>query len=340
MKNIKLVYLKITLLLGLVCSLNLSCERDLSDDATLSTFPKNGDVFIDNFSAGLDYLPYSDAYLESFSVDTETTYNGSVASMRFDVPNENDPAGAYAGAIFRTDSPRDLSEFDALTFWAKATQPYIINDIGFGQDFGENKFQAEVSGSLQLTSNWRKYIIPIPDPSKLTAETGLLWFAEGPQDGLGYTFWLDEVKFEKLGTLAQPRPKIAGGNDVFNQTFIGASDEIINLFQTFNSANGDITVQAAPSYFVWTSSNPNVVSVSDTGVATAVGTGTATITASLNGVEAEGSVTYEVLGEFTFAPTPTRDADKVISIYSDAYTNVPVDFFNGFWEPFQNYNFL
>ena len=42
-----------------------------------------------------------------------------------------------------------------------------------------------------------------------------------------------------------------------------------------------------------------------------------------------------VLGDFNFAPTPTRDPNNVISIFSDVYNNVPVDFFNGFWQPYQ-----
>ena len=33
--------------------------------------------------------------------------------------------------------------------------------------------------------------------------------------------------------------------------------------------------------------------------------------------------------------TPTADPADVISIFSNAYTNVPVDFYNGYWEPYQ-----
>jgi hypothetical protein len=336
MKNINLFNFKRAFTLGLVLLLTFGCERDISDDAAEAGFPKNGDVFIDGFSAGLDYFPYADSFQEAFSVDTETTYNGSEASMRFDVPNVGDPAGAYAGAIFRTSSPRDLSGFDALTFWAKATQAYTINDIGFGQDFGENKYQAEISGSLQLTTNWRKYTIPIPDPSKLTSETGLLWFAEGPQNGMGYTFWLDDVKFEKLGNIAQPRPAIDNGMDTSAQTFIGAVFTPSFLTQTVNLGNGqDVTVKCAPSYFDFNSSNPSVASVDEFGKVLALSSGTSVITASLDGVDALGSFTLDVLGEFIPAPTPTQAPENVISIFSDAYTNVPVDYYNGYFAPFQ-----
>ena len=40
--------------------------------------------------------------------------------------------------------------------------------------------------------------------------------------GLGYTIWIDEIRFEKLGTIGQPRPAIMNGADVSMQTFNGA----------------------------------------------------------------------------------------------------------------------
>ncbi|WP_299276865.1 carbohydrate-binding protein [uncultured Psychroserpens sp.] len=336
MKNIKFINSKVLLLLACISMAIVGCDRDISDDAIEAGFPQNGDVFIDGFSAGLDYFPFGDSFFEAFSVDTETTFGGSDASMRFDVPNEGNPDGGYAGAIFRTSSGRDLSEFDALTFYAKGSEARTINDIGFGQDFGENKFQAEITGSLQLTTNWKKYIIPIPDPSKLTEERGLLWYAEGPEGGTGFSFWLDDVKFEKLGTIAQPRPAILEGNDLNETTFIGSQRPLTGLRQTFNLGTGiDEIVKAAPGYFNFTSSNPSVATVNELGVVNVVGMGTTVITATLGGIDAAGSLTLESLGEFTQAPIPDRDPENVISLFSDAYTNIPVDYYNGFFAPFQ-----
>lgn len=320
---------KLNVLIGLVLVLAFGCERDISDDAVEATFPKNGDVFIDSFSSGLDYFPFGGSVLEAFTVDAETVFDGE-AAMRFDVPNVGDPQGAFAGAIFRTSSPRDLSGFDALTFWAKGTRGGTINEIGFGQDFGENKFQ--VVTSYQLTTNWRKYIIPIPDASKLTQETGLFWYAEGPENGEGYTFWIDEVQFENLGTIAQPRPEIFNGQDLVEQTFVGSFRTINGLQETFNLASGiDKTVIPAPAYFDFTSSNPGVAVIDEFGVISVVGSGSTVITASLNGIEAEGSLTLESLGEFTQAPVPDESPENVISLFSDAYNNVPVDYYNGFF---------
>ena len=252
--------------------------------------------------------------------------------MRIDVPNFGDPGGAYAGAVFPTDSPRDLSGYDVLTFWAKATKAATINEIGFGNNFGENKFLVTKT-NLRVSTNWVKYIIPIPDPSKLIAESGLFWYSEGPEDGDGYTFWVDEVQFEKLGTVAQPRPAILNGEDVEQSTFTDLTIPVTGLTQTFNLANGvNQTVNAAPGYFTFETSNPGVALVNEQGVVTTLNEGTAVITALVGGVRAAGSLTLNVGGAFALAPVPDRPQAQVTSVFSDAYTNIPVDFYNGFFE--------
>ncbi|WP_445381976.1 Ig-like domain-containing protein [Robiginitalea sp. IMCC43444] len=333
MKNRKFIYLKNSLILALALFGLASCEREVSDQVEFATFPKNAEIFIDGFSGGLEYLPFQGSKLDAFSVDTETVYEGS-ASMRFDVPNFGDPAGSFAGAIFPDMGGRDLSDYDALTFWAKASKAATINEIGFGNDFGENKYLV-TKQNLRISTAWTKYVIPIPDPFKLTMEKGLFWYAEGPEDGDGYSFWIDELKFEKLGTVAQPSPAIFGGEDLEALAFIDILGSIPRdgLTQTFNLASGgNQTVLAAPSYFDFASSNPGVVVVSELGVLTPVGLGTTEITATLAGVKAKGSATLTVEGSFDFAPEPpVRDPADVISIFSEAYDNIAVDNYNGFF---------
>jgi len=341
MKNKKRIYTKFTLLLGLIFAVSVSCEREVSGDVDFATFSNSADVYIDGFSGGLEYLPFLGSKLNAFTVDGNETYLGE-SSMRFDVPNEGDPSGAFAGAIFPDYGGRDLSGYDALTFWAKGTKAATINEIGFGNDFGQSKYRTVESQylvtkrNLRISTTWTKYVIPIPDPSKLTAESGMFWYAEGPENGDGFTFWIDELKYEKLGTVAQPQPAIFNGEDEVVTTFLDVGSTVTGLTQTFNLGSGiNQTVSIAPSYFTFTSTDNEVARVSDTGVISAVGLGTAEITASLAGVKAKGSLTLTVGGSFEFAPTPTRDAANVISIFSDAYTNVPVDFYNGFFAPFQ-----
>jgi hypothetical protein len=324
-----------SMLLGMVLIFTLGCVRP-EEELKPATYPDTAEIFIDGFSAGLEYAAFGDSKLTAFTVDENVSYEGNIgtASMRFDIPNEGDPEGPYAGGIFRDLGGRDLSGYNALTFYAKATRGGTIDLLGFGTDFGENKYATEAT--IRVNTVWTKYIIPIPDPSKLMREEGLLAIAEGPENGEGYTIWLDVVKYEKLGTLAHPRPQILNGEDVKQTTFIGVNSMITGLTQTYNLANGkNQTVSAAPAYFEFVSSDSTVAKVDEQGMVSVVGQGTAVISATLAGVEAAGSLTIESLGEFQTAPVPDRDQADVISIFSDAYTNVPVDFYNGYFAPFQ-----
>lgn len=333
MKKNKFIYLKNSLLLTFMFSIVLGCERDISDEAVLSGFPKLGEVYADAFSSGLDYFPFQNSVLDAFRVDTETKYQGT-SSMRFNVPNVGNPKGGYAGAIFRTSSGRDLSDFDALTFWAKASYPGTIDQIGFGQDFGENKYQVSLP-NLKLSTDWEKYTISLPDASKLVNETGLFWYAEGPENANGYSFWIDELKFEKLGTISQYRPAIFEGNNKSIIGFVNSQIQVDGLTQTVNLSTGiEQTLHIAPSYFNFESSDPNIATVSDTGLVSVHAPGNAVISATFNGKTVEGSLILEAI-PFESAPEPVHDSNDVVSIYSDKYTNVNIDFFNGYWQPYQ-----
>lgn len=322
-----------TFLIGSFFLLMTGCEREYSDQVEFATYPDNADVFIDGFSGGLQYLPFDGSKLDAFSVDNGEYYKGD-ASMRFDVPNVGDPSGSFAGAVFPDNFGRDLRGFDALTFWAKATRAATINEIGFGIDFEDNRF-ATIKRNLVLNTGWVKYTIPIPDPSKLVREKGMFIYAAGPEDGEGFTFWVDELQFEKLGTVAQPQPAIFDGEDRVENTFLDVQIPITGLTQTFSLASGaNETVSAAPSYYDFNSTDPDVARVSESGIVTMVGTGTATVTALIDGVKAKGSLSVEVGGSFDLAPIPPpRAPENVISVFSDAYNNVPVEYYNGFFVP-------
>jgi len=339
MKNKKINYFRNTLLLGLVLITVLSCERDLSDDAVNATYSRTAEIFIDApIAMGSNfYFPYGGSKLTAWTVDNETSYKGS-SSMRFDVPNANDPEGSYAGAIFRVDGAgRNLTDYDALTFYVKASQGVTIAEFGFGEDFIENKYMATIT-NVSVGTNWTKIIIPIPDASKLTQERGMFRYAAGSQgtNGYGYTFWVDELKFEKLGTIAHGQASIMNGNNVSETTFVGVNSNVEGIISTFNMPNGtNQIINLSPAYLEYTSSNPSVASVNASGGITSLSQGTAVITATINGVPATGSLTINCVGTFVHAPTPTRNPANVISIFSDAYTNVPVNYYNGYWQPWQ-----
>lgn len=311
-----------------------SCENDPKDfeEATYSTNPE---VFIDTFTPGLIYSSYGGAVASAFQVDADVSYNNTAASMRFDVPNVNDAAGSYAGGSFYTSVGRDLTGYDALTFYAKSSVAASIDVVGFGNDFGENKFQASITG-MQISTAWKKYIIPIPDAAKLKVEKGMFFISEGPENGNGYSFWIDEVRFEKLGTINPQQPQILNGAAVTQTAFVGVTTPIDGLVTVFNMPTGiNQGVNVTPAYFTFASSNTAVATVSDLGIVTTIGAGTAVITATVGGNPALGSLTINSQGEFVHAPTPTANAANVISIYTEAYPNVPVNYYNGYYQPYQ-----
>ncbi len=312
-------------LLSVILILEIGCERKLSDDAVLPSFSKTGDIFTDNF-IGLGsnfYLPFADAKPDVFSVDMKEGYN-STSSVRIDVPNITDPTGTYAGAIFRIDGAgRNLTGFDALTFYVKGSSGAKLNDVGYGIDYLGDKYRATIQ-NVNVGTNWTKVIIPIPDPSKLVNERGVFWFAAVPQatSGLGYTLWFDEIKFEKLGTVGKPTSSILNGQSSSVKAFIGSTINITGLSHVFNLVNGqDVSVISTSAYYKFTSSNPTVATINDNGVVTALAIGTAEITASINGVAVKGKLTIECIGDLAGSPIPTRPQADVKSIFSDAYTN-------------------
>lgn len=313
----------------------LGCQNDDSDlrdiDATVSQ-NNNPDVFIETFSGGLDYAAFGGSDYKGFQVDSDVTYNGSSASMRFDVPNVGDPDGGYTGGAFFSTGGRNLSGYNVLTFWAKGLQACTI-EIGFGlDDKGSQDYKA--SCTQKISTTWKKYYLPIPDASKLTLEKGLLYVSAGAKDGDGFTFWLDEVKYEKLDNVILIEAKINSGQ---NTTKTGpAPVQIEGLTTKFSLPNGgNQVINTSANYFNFISDNNTVVRVTPSGLVEKLGIGTATITANLGSSAAVGSVTVISAGAFVFPPLPTRPAANVVSVFSDSYTNIGVDFFNGYWQPYQ-----
>jgi len=329
------------LLIG-VLAISFSCEREISDDAVLATFPNTAEVYTDN-PVGLtdqffeSFDPAEGYNTEAFDTDNTVAYEGT-SSIRLDVPAPDDVNGGFMGGIFvDRGEGRDLSGYDALTFWIKASRTATFDEVGFGTTFESEKFKT-LRFNIPLSTNWRKVTIPIPDPSKLVQEKGLFSFITGSEStgGVGFTIWIDEIRFEKLGTIGQYQPFILGGQDVDRNSFLNTTENLDPFSVTANLESGqNVGVLPAPSYFNFQSSNEEVATVDEQGLVTIEGIGEATITASLGNIEAMGSLNLTVEGAFDFAPEPTVPAENVVSIFSDAYQDIPVSRYNSFFEPFQ-----
>ena len=339
MKNRKINCLGSSLVLVLMVFITTSCERELSDEAKDATLAKTAQVFTDDFAGmGEDFVKfYAGSNFQSFSVDRTQGYESS-ASIRINVPNASNRNGNYAGGIFVIDGAgRDLTGYNAITFWIKASRGVSIDQLGFGEDFGENKYMASLV-NVNVETGWSKVIIPFPDPSKLTNVRGLFRYAAGTQgtSGVAYTFWIDEIKFEKLGTIANPQRSIQLGENFTINTYTGIVKQVKGIQTVFNMPDAtNLSVVSAPGYFTFSSSNTNVAVANQSGEINVTAAGTSTITASFDGNQVPGSVLINSIGDFVHAPIPALPASNVISLFSNAYSNRPVNYFNGYWQPWQ-----
>lgn len=297
------------------------CEREINTDVP-ATSPEVAEVFLDGFAAGVDFQAWGKT--TALSQDNETKYSGT-ASLRVDVPSPDDVLGNWAGGVFFAEAGRNLSAYDALTFYVKASASTKI-EVGLGS-YGDNPEYTATIADVTADANWRKVIVPLPNPARLTAEKGLFNFSAGTNDteGEAYTLWIDEVKYEKLGTLAHTR--------IENTSMAGfptGDIEINELTAYVNLPDGvDQKMTVSSKYFTFSSSNPEVATV-EGNVITFHG---AKDRAVLTPNEAEGAIT--VTGVYDFAPEPDKDADGIISLYCDKYENTLSSPMNGYWAPYQ-----
>ena len=330
----KLNTIKQIIILSLLAIVS-GCKRDIVD-LQPATFPKNPIVFLDDFTGDLVYAAFGGSDVKAFQVDKDETYNGSAAAMRFDVPDANSPQGAYAGGAFFSKTGRDLSDYNALTFYVKASQPVNIGVAGFGNDFGASKYLTSLN-NFPANTNWQKVIIPIPDASKLSGEKGLFFISAGAIDERGYTIWIDEVQFEEVSNMSDVTGLIMLGKDsTLNGAETGNSYNINTIQASANLPTGvDQVVNTTADFFTFNSSDPSIASVSESGVINILDSGKTLITAKLGGNDAKGSLTINSKGapakpDFA-APVPSFDPSSVISLYSNPYTNEPVDTWNTHW---------
>ncbi len=320
MNSKRIVYLAIAVMTALT---SFGCS---SDESGLEPAPYNTDpvVFIDNFGDHIEFHAFENSKYDALQIDTEVTHNGSAASLQITVPGPDDE-GWFAGGAFIDPIGRDLTGYDALTFYARASKPSAtLNVAGVSNDNSGTSLYEAQTDSLPLTTTWTKYIVPIPLPEKLVLESGMFFFAEGfEEDNLGYTVWFDDIIFEKTGLVTNPRPVLAEGEF---SAFLGTSVDIPGTVVTFDVDGTDMLVESKPGNFTFISSDEDVAKVVD-GKIQSLSVGNATITAALGSTPAEGEIAFTALAApVVGAPTPVQPAGSVISIFSDSYTDVLIEY--------------
>jgi hypothetical protein len=294
-----------------------------SDESALAPAEASTDpvVFSDDFGEGATYEAFLGTNTDAVQIEDDTNhiYQGT-ASLRITVP---EPAtGLFAGGAFTTNIVRNLSGYDALVFWAKASMTASLDVAGIANDnTGESLYEASTQ-ALALTTTWQQYVIPIPLPEKLDLEGGLFFFAEGAENGMGYTIWLDEIRYEATGIVSDPRPAMDTGT---LGSFVGASLEVTGTRTTLDVGGTDVVMNHLPGYFTFASSD-EAVATAQGGRIQVVGGGSADITAKLGDIDVPGAITLEVeVPPTDLPPDPTLPPADVISLLTSVYPNVTVD---------------
>lgn len=285
-------------------------------------------VFDDGFGIAVDYQAFAGSKLDAIAIDSTEAHSGST-SLRFVVPAAGDPSGTYSGGAFTTNRARDLSGYDALVFWAKANRTVNLDVAGLGNDnTGTSRYEARRT-FVTIGTDWTRIVIPIPLASRLVDERGMFYLAEGPEAGQGATIWLDDIRFEQTLTVSNPRPAI---NSATLTPDVGSFVTVPGTRVVFAVDGGDVLVSAMQGYFTFVSSADSVA-VGGEGTVQAVGLGTATVTASLGGLPATGVLTITPKpAPLSAAPAPTVPAADVISLFSNAYSNVAVNNWSTTWD--------
>ncbi|MFE8596833.1 beta strand repeat-containing protein [Archangium violaceum] len=314
---------------------NLTTTLEVSVTAAPVPPGANQIVFYDGNGADVSFADFGGA-ANNVTVDATETFNDRKV-INFQVTG----TGSYSGGAWVTSAPRDLSAYNALTFWAKASKAETLNVTGIGNDAGATSgtgFGSE-RGALAITTEWKKYTIPIPNPAKYKNVGGLFHVADGPDN---YTLYLADIIYENLGsgTLGAGTASIGNGNAntgsvATGGTFNIAADQNQVTFTVAGDPGSPVTVKpVANTFFDFTSSNASIASVSSSGVITGVAAGgPVTISATLGGVAATGSFAITVTGVLseltTLPPAPTHTAgDSVYSLYSSVtggYTGTASD---------------
>lgn len=285
-------------------------------------------VFDDAFATGFTPNAFDTSVYTSLSVDSTKARSGA-RSIRLAVPAA---ASGYSGGAVLASAPQDLSRTNALVFWACASRDSSFDELGFGLNFDPYPSTYRVTlRDLPLGTEWTRHALPIPDPAKLREERGVFWWAD--VDPVAYTAWLDDVKFDAIDPAALAVVPAIG--TATRTILVGGAAQVGGRVD-YRDLDGTPRSIAAPGYFAFRSSDSTVATVDATGRVTGVKLGHAVVTAKVGAIAATGGIPVDVVSALPTEPAtaparPTAPEADVISLWSAAYANHPVDTWRTSW---------
>ncbi|MCC6430931.1 MAG: Ig-like domain-containing protein [Gemmatimonadaceae bacterium] len=315
---------------SIITATHTASTRTATATVTVAAIAGGALVFLDDYNSGVSFADFGGA-ANAVTVDATTLNNG-----RKTLKAVITATGGYSGGALVAAAPRNLSAYNALTFWAKASVAKSSLKVGVGNNAANTFFNAESIG-IPLTTTFTKFIIPLPNPAKFVGVDGLFHFADGPNN---YTVWFSDIQYETLPLSQVAAPTAATAAWPSLTVALGSPAQISPApntvrFTTPTLPNGGILSDVAWRWYTFTSSNPAVATVSADGLVTGVSAGTTNISATMNGLTVTGSapitVTVPLAVPTTIAPAPTRPSANVISLFTTAYTNRGVDTWRTSW---------
>jgi len=277
-------------------------------------------IFDDNYASGVTFVGFGGS-TNNVSVDNTVAHTGT-SSLKVVIP-----ASGYTGGALVAAAPIDVSAYNAVTFWAKANGAVSFDKAGFGNNTSDANYAVELA-PLALTTSWQKFIIPIPDASKLTTLAGLWHMATGTFNGS--TVWFDNIQYENIGGGVIGTPTASMATATITQT-LGSTFTVSGIAISI-PVNGtpEALSAIAPVYYNYSSSVSGIVTFDALGNITAAKAGQTIVTAKLGTTNVSGSLTVNVTGlvaPTTAAPTPTIPAGSVTALFnsSNVYVNNPID---------------
>ena len=278
-----------------------ACTSPTTGDNGETTF--TGVLYEDGFSSLLTEPQYWKGD-NGFAVDGDTNikYSGST-SFKVDWSQATDwNAVAVSRGSGQTPSGTlNLTAFDALTFYAKAEAETTIEKFGFAAGSEYEIFLKDQT----ITTAWVKYVLPLPDAAKLTGVENMFYASSGAGGGIIY---LDEIKFEKLGTIGVKTFTYDGSGITIPAT---STKAIADLTATMTVGGTDVTNLSfedptnpefkggLANWVTWSSADTAKATVAANGVITGIAaSGTVDITGTLGDIK----VTITVTGDAAPAP--------------------------------------
>ncbi len=322
-----------------------------TDDEGGGTVQFSGILYEDGFTSSVTEPLYWNGD-NGFTVAGDTTDpHGGTTSFKVDWSSATgwNAVAVNVGSGQTPEGTVDLSGFNVLSFWAKAeTASTEIDKFGFGADdeaintIGK-KYEVWLENQAVSTS-WAKYIIPLPNPAKLTAVNSLFYASDGANGG---TIYLDDIKFENLGSVTLKSLAYTGGDkNVPSQVAAAIGDgDLSAVFAVDGTDIANVKAGNLAAYVNWTSDQSAIATVDASGTITGVSNGSTVITGNLGGKTVTVNVTVNAFtgviyddtlhGGFTVGVNSDSDAaiaaDSTESVAGTGGTSIKISQTSGTW---------